>query len=43
MDEYHYMNEEKSAIFTIGEELGHIILHLNGIKIDDGGKSPTLL
>lgn len=38
IDERHWEDEPQSSIMTIGEELGHIILHLDGyenIKYDD--------
>jgi Zn-dependent peptidase ImmA (M78 family) len=28
IDEYHYENEPESSMFTLGEELGHCVLHL---------------
>ncbi len=30
IDENHYYNQEESSIFTLGEEIGHIFLHLKG-------------
>ena len=40
VDEYHYNHEERSCNFTIGEELGHIAMHLKeyqgtGITVDE--------
>lgn len=32
IDEYHYENQTETCLFTIGEEIGHIVLHLNEIK-----------
>lgn len=32
VDEYHYMNESESCHLTIGEELGHSIIHLEEIE-----------
>jgi hypothetical protein len=32
IDEYHYMNEPESCLLTIGEELGHCILHLQDFE-----------
>ncbi|RPJ06626.1 MAG: ImmA/IrrE family metallo-endopeptidase [Spirochaetaceae bacterium] len=29
IDEYHYDNQTKSSLFTLAEELGHLILHLD--------------
>ncbi|NGX46465.1 MAG: hypothetical protein K940chlam2_01656 [Chlamydiae bacterium] len=33
VDEHHYINQPESSLFTIGEELGHIILHLEDFDI----------
>lgn len=30
IDKYHYYYEVESSLFTIGEEIGHIILHIDG-------------
>ncbi len=32
LDSYHYERQEESSVFTIGEEVGHIILHLNDVE-----------
>lgn len=31
IDEFHYFEQEESSRFTLGEELGHIILHLEEV------------
>lgn len=33
VDEHHYINQPESSLFTIGEELGHIILHIEDCDI----------
>lgn len=32
IDNIHYYYQEKSSLFTMGEEIGHIILHKEGME-----------